>query len=98
MARAHARGPSSILRVRRQERTDASTAIAAGIAVVVLLAIVDVLIGRSAVLIPLLVVGPLAAATRATVKGTAGVAVLALVVAIALGPVDNGLFAAQHVV
>jgi hypothetical protein len=80
------------------ERTDASTAIAIGVALVVVLAIVDVLIGQSAVLIPLLITGPLVAATRARAGATAGVAGLALVVAIALGPVDEGLFAAQHVV
>jgi serine phosphatase RsbU (regulator of sigma subunit)/PAS domain-containing protein len=99
VAPAHPSEPSSISTVRRlEERTDASTAIAAGIVLVVVLAILDVLIGKSAVLIPLLVVGPLAAATRASMRATAGVAALALVVAIALGPVDNGLFAAQHVV
>jgi PAS domain S-box-containing protein len=77
---------------------DANAAVAAGAATVIALAIVDVIIGRSAVLIPLLLVGPLVAATRARVRGTAAVAALSVVVAIALGPVDDGLFAAQHVV
>jgi serine phosphatase RsbU (regulator of sigma subunit)/PAS domain-containing protein len=84
--------------VRQLDRTDATKAAVAGAAVLVVLAVVDVIIGRSAVLIPLLVLGPLVAATRAPVRATAAVAVLALVLAIALGPVDNGLFAAQHIV
>jgi hypothetical protein len=77
---------------------DARTAIAVGVAVLVVLAIADVIIGRSAVLIPLLVLGPLVAATRARVRATAGVAALAIVLAIGLGPFDQGLFGAQHIV
>jgi FtsH-binding integral membrane protein len=84
--------------VRRLERTDAGTAIAVGVGITVVVAIADLLVGRSAVLIPLLVIGPLVAASRASARDTALVGALALVVAIALGPVDNGLFAAQHVV
>src|SRR3954470_385581 len=89
---------SSIRAVRWFDRTDATAAVVAGTALVVVIAIVDVTIGQSAVLIPLLVVGPLAAATRAPVRATVAVCGLALVLAIALGPVDNGLFAAQHIV
>jgi PAS domain S-box-containing protein len=70
----------------------------AGVALIALLAAIDVAIGQSAVLIPLLVLGPLVAAVRATPRQTAGVSALATVVAIALGPVDDGLFAAQHIV
>src|SRR6201989_2833405 len=77
---------------------DATATAVAGTALVAVLAIVDVIIGASAVLIPLLVLGPLVAAVRAGVRATLGVSVLACVVAIALGPVDNGLFAAQHIV
>src|SRR3954454_10975777 len=77
---------------------DARTAVVAGVVVVVALAVADVAIGQSAVLIPLLVLGPLVAATRARVRPTAGVAGLALALAIGLGPVDQGLFAAQHIV
>jgi PAS domain S-box-containing protein len=72
--------------------------VAAGTAVLAVLAIVDVVIGRSAVLIPLLVVGPLVAAVRATVRGTAAVCALAVLLAVGLGLVDDGLFAAQHIV
>jgi PAS domain S-box-containing protein len=70
----------------------------AGVALIALLAAIDVAIGESAVLIPLLVLGPLVAAVRATPRQTAAVAALAIVVAIALGPVDDGLFGAQHIV
>jgi GAF domain-containing protein len=82
--------------VRGLDRRDATAA--AGAAAVVVLAIVDVIIGANAVLIPLLVTGPLLAAMRAGARATTAVAVFALVVAIALGPVDEGMFAAQHVV
>jgi serine phosphatase RsbU (regulator of sigma subunit)/PAS domain-containing protein len=77
---------------------DERTAVTAGVALVVALSIVDVIIGQSAVLIPLLLVGPLVTAARARIRPTAAVAGLALLLAIALGPVDQGLFAAQHVV
>ena len=71
---------------------DATATAAAGAALVVVLAIVDVLIGASAVLIPLL------AAVRASTRATVAVSALAVVLAIALGPVDQGLFAAQHII
>jgi serine phosphatase RsbU (regulator of sigma subunit)/PAS domain-containing protein len=80
------------------DRMDATATAAAGAALVVVLAVVDVIIGASAVLIPLLVLGPLLAAVRASVRATLGVSAFACVVAIALGPVDDGLFAAQHIV
>ena len=83
---------------RLRERTDASTAVAAAVVLLVVLAVADVVIGQSAVLIPLLVLGPLAAATRAPVRATAAVAGLAVVLAVGLGPVDQGMFAAQHIV
>jgi serine phosphatase RsbU (regulator of sigma subunit)/PAS domain-containing protein len=77
---------------------DATATAAAGAALVGVLAVVDVIIGASAVLIPLLVLGPLLAAVRGSVRATLAVSVFACVVAIALGPFDNGLFAAQHIV
>jgi serine phosphatase RsbU (regulator of sigma subunit)/PAS domain-containing protein len=80
------------------DRMDATATAAAGAVLVVVLAIVDVLIGQSAVLIPLLVLGPLLAAVRAGTRATTAVAALAVLLAIALGPVDEGLFDAQHVV
>jgi serine phosphatase RsbU (regulator of sigma subunit)/PAS domain-containing protein len=70
----------------------------AGVAAMALLAAIDVAISDSAVLIPLLVLGPLVAAVRASPRLTAAVAALAIVVAIGLGPVDQGLFAPQHIV
>jgi serine phosphatase RsbU (regulator of sigma subunit)/PAS domain-containing protein len=77
-----------------QERATA----AAGVVVILVVAVLDILIGTGAVLIPLLVAGPLVAAVRGSVRATAAVAALALVVAIGLGPFDQGLFASQHVV
>ena len=67
-------------------------------ALIAVFAAIDVVIGQSPVLIPLLVFGPLLASVRASPRDTLLVAVLAVVVAIALGPVDQGLFAAQHIV
>jgi serine phosphatase RsbU (regulator of sigma subunit)/PAS domain-containing protein len=80
------------------DRMDATATAAAGAVLLVVLAIVDVAIGQSAVLIPLLVLGPLLAAVRADTRATTTVAALAVLLAIALGPVDQGLFAAQHIV
>jgi serine phosphatase RsbU (regulator of sigma subunit)/PAS domain-containing protein len=77
---------------------DANLGAALGAALVVVLAAVDVVIGASAVLIPLLVLGPLLTAVRASRQATLAVSVLAVVLAVALGPVDQGLFAAQHIV
>jgi GAF domain-containing protein len=71
---------------------------AAAVGLIVVLAVLDLIIGANAVLIPLLVMGPLLAAVGAGVRATAAVAVFAAVLAIALGPVDEGMFAAQHVV
>jgi len=70
-------------------RTGEGAAAAAGVALIALLAAVDLAIGKSAVLIPLLVVGPLAAAVRASARLTAAVAALALAVAIVLGPFNG---------
>src|SRR5690348_7489886 len=77
---------------------DATATAVAGATAVVVVAVVDILIGANAVLIPLLVVGPLIAAVRGGPRATAAVAGLAVVLAIALGPVDEGLFAAQHII
>ena len=77
---------------------DATLTAAAGAVLVVVLAIVDVIISESAVLIPLLVLGPLLAAVRGHTRATTAIGALAVLLAIALGPVDQGLFAAQHIV
>jgi serine phosphatase RsbU (regulator of sigma subunit)/PAS domain-containing protein len=71
---------------------------AGAVAAIVIVAILDILISTRAVLIPLLVVGPLLAAVGGSVRATAAVAALAITVAIGLGPFDQGLFASQHVV
>jgi serine phosphatase RsbU (regulator of sigma subunit)/PAS domain-containing protein len=80
------------------DRMDATATAVAGAALVAALAIVDVIISANAVLIPLLVLGPLLAAVRARTHATSALATLAVVLAVALGPVDEGLFAAQHVI
>src|SRR5215212_10014959 len=80
------------------DRMDATATAAAGAVLLVVLAAVDVAIGQSAVLIPLLVLGPLLASMRASARLTAAVAVIAVLTAIALGPIDQGLFAPQHIV
>ena len=77
---------------------DATATAVAGTGAVVVLAVADVIIAANAVLIPLLVVGPLIAAVRGGPRATTAVAALSLVLAIALGPIDEGLFAAQHIV
>jgi serine phosphatase RsbU (regulator of sigma subunit)/PAS domain-containing protein len=72
--------------------------VTAGVALIAVLAAIDVVISESAVLIPLLVLGPLLACVRASSRATIAVALVAILVAIGLGAVDQGLFAAQHVV
>jgi serine phosphatase RsbU (regulator of sigma subunit)/PAS domain-containing protein len=76
---------------------EGATAIA-GATLIAVLAAIDVVISESAVLIPLLVLGPLVACVRASPRLTGAVAAFAIAVAVGLGPVDQGLFAAQHVV
>ncbi|MDX6378887.1 MAG: hypothetical protein QOE98_3190 [Gaiellaceae bacterium] len=72
--------------------------VAAAVVAILCVAVVDILISTRAVLIPLLVVGPLIAAIQGGVRETAAVAALAFAVAIGLGPFDQGLLAAQHIV
>ncbi|MEY2535079.1 MAG: hypothetical protein QOF29_2989, partial [bacterium] len=79
-------------------RMGESATAAAGIAAIGVVAVLDILITSRPVLIPLLIIGPLIAAVAATVPATAAVAAVGVLVAVALGPVDQGLFAAQHVV
>jgi serine phosphatase RsbU (regulator of sigma subunit)/PAS domain-containing protein len=77
---------------------DEGATAAAGLAAIAVVAALDVAITSRPVLIPLLVIGPLIAAVGASRRATAVVAALAIVVAVALGPVDQGLFAPQHVI
>jgi PAS domain S-box-containing protein len=74
------------------------TAAAPGAALVVLVSVLALLFEDSAVLLPLLVVGPLLAAVRATPQCTGAVALLALACALPLGLVDQGFLSEQHVV
>jgi PAS domain S-box-containing protein len=65
---------------------------------VVLVSVLALLFEDSAVLIPLLVVGPLLAAVRAAPRCVAAVAVLAVAAALPLGLVDEGFLSEEHVV
>ena len=67
------------------------------LAVLVVVAALDALIGAGAMLVELLLAGPLIAATRATVLQTVIVAALALVISIPLGLVSDAFFEAAHV-
>lgn len=70
-----------------------------GAALVAGVAVLDALLGSGTVLIPLLVVGPLAAAVHSRAGATAVVAALAVAAAIPLGLVDaGGMFAGDHAV
>lgn len=70
---------------------------AIGAALIGAIALIDVLVGDSAVLIPLLVIGPLTAAVRGAATSTRLVAILAVAAAIPLGLVDGGrIFSAEH--
>jgi PAS domain S-box-containing protein len=68
-----------------------------GAALVVVVTVLAVVLQNSELLVPLLVVGPLFAAVRASPRCTAGVAALAIACAVPLGLVDDFLSAA-HVV
>ena len=63
-----------------------------------LLAILDALVGDRAILIVLLVLGPLFAATRATPRQTAWVAAYTVVLAVVLGAADDIFGDVQHLV
>ena len=60
-----------------------------GAALVVVVTVLAVVLQSSQLLVPLLVVGPLFAAVRATPRCTAGVAALAVACAVPLGLVDE---------
>jgi PAS domain S-box-containing protein len=68
-----------------------------GAALVVVVTVLAVVLQNSELLVPLLVVGPLFAAVRATPRCTAGVAALAVACAVPLGLVDDFMSSA-HVV
>jgi len=73
------------------------TAAIPGAALVALVTVLAVVLQNSHLLVPLLVIGPLVAAVRASPRCTAGVAVLAVACAIPLGLIDTFL-SAEHVV
>jgi PAS domain S-box-containing protein len=78
-------------------RQDSSAALL-GAAVVVLVAVADVLLMNSAVLVPLLILGPLLTAVRGDVRATVLVALLAFVVALLLGLADHNFLATDHLI
>ncbi len=61
-----------------------SRAVAAGLALIVLIAVADLLISRHTILIPLLVVGPLVAAVRAAPRPVAAVGLVAVATGVGL--------------
>lgn len=69
-----------------------------GLLLIALVAAVDVALGSRAVLIPMLVVGPLVTATRGTANGTALVAIVAALLAVPLGLADNVFLESSHVI
>ena len=73
-------------------------AFALGLIALAVVAAVDAALGSRAVLVELLVAGPLIAATAATVRQTLVVAVIALVVAIPLGLVSDAFLEVAHLV
>jgi PAS domain S-box-containing protein len=77
---------------------DDRATLAAALAWVTLVAVVDVAISHGAVLIGLLVTGPLLAALRATARTTAVVAAYAVVLGVLLGWPDDMFLTSDHVV
>ena len=65
--------------------------------VLLIVTVVDLAVGGRAVLVELLVAGPLVAATRCTVVKTALVAALAMAISIPLGLAGDEFFDAEHV-
>ncbi|HEX6582136.1 MAG TPA: hypothetical protein VF056_00950, partial [Thermoleophilaceae bacterium] len=65
---------------------------------IVLVAAIDIAVGSSVMLVQLLVAGPLIAATGSSVRNTAGVAVLALVLALVLGFPSDVFGSSEHLV
>jgi PAS domain S-box-containing protein len=83
--------------VRTTPRIGELAAVVVGAAVVVAIAVVDLVVGDSAVLLPLLVIGPLVVAVGASARWTAAVGALALAAAIPLGLVAAGtIFSTEH--
>src|SRR5258705_11088467 len=94
------RGRHSIDRVGNGEdtaRRDRSAALV-GVAVLVLVALADVLVMDSAVLVPLLILGPLLTAVRGNARTTVLVALVAFVVALLLGLADDNFLATDHLI
>ena len=60
--------------------------------------VIDLAVGSSVMLVQLLVAGPLIAATGATARHTAGVAVLALALALVLGFRSDAFGSSEHLV
>ncbi|MDX6727156.1 MAG: hypothetical protein QOK49_1961 [Baekduia sp.] len=86
----HAYRPAGALTTR-------SRAVPAAVVLMALVAAVDLLAGSGTVLVPLLVIGPLVAASRATTLETAGAAVLATATAVGLAASDHVLSRSQGV-
>ena len=78
--------------------TDERKTLAAALAWSSFVAILDIVAAESAVLIGLLVTGPLIAALRGTARATAIVAVYSFVLAVVLGWVDDMFLTTDHVV
>src|SRR6185312_11557444 len=72
-------------------------AAAPGAAFVLVDTALAIALGNSSVFVPLLVIGPLAAAALASPRCTLGVALLAVACAIPLGLGDNSLLSAEHI-
>jgi PAS domain S-box-containing protein len=68
------------------------------VALVAVIALLDVIVGRMAILRPLLVVGPLVAALAATPAATALVGALAVAVCVVIGVSDGDFGSGDHVV
>ena len=72
-------------------------AAAPGAAIVVVDTALALALGNTSLFVPLLVIGPLAAAALASPRCTLGVALLALACAIPLGLADDSLLSAEHI-
>ena len=72
-------------------------AAAPGAAIVVVDTALALALGNTSVFVPLLVIGPLAAAALASPRCTLGVAVLAVACALPLGLADDSVFSAEHI-
>jgi PAS domain S-box-containing protein len=73
-------------------------ALAAALVAIGIVAAIDVAVGSSAVLVHLLVAGPLIAATGASARHTAGVALLALALSVPLGFASDAFGSTEHLV